>query len=339
MFPEHPILLLTQFLKKILGIRKRSFRLIPPRQPPSHPLVYQTQDSPFFNLPREVRDLIYHHYWTEHACLSASRVSDTNPSCMRPHYEGRNAQDDPKIRKPSFRWQSYRMCCPSLLLVSKQVIHEALEQYVRRAEWYWSPTMRPGVWGLPLGLQLDMAKVCKETIWTGDFQTCESLLLIRSGCPLKRLRISGYAGPVQWSHTDFGDVTYFGDATFIAEKFLSGYGRESESTLELEIFDTEKNWRRRVVYEVRREGSDVYLTTLNVEKRGIRVAQGREGWTWMSEEGVRIESEHDDVDVSLSKPIPPSGNTSWWAKKRTERRTEIVGGGNGAPRDELLEAK
>jgi hypothetical protein len=98
-----------------------------------------------------------------------------------------------------------------------------------------------------------------------------------SGLPLTRLRISGYTDTLQWLYTDFGDMTYFGDATAIAHEVFAIFGRDTVPRLELEIFDARENWRRRVLYEVRKEGSEVYLHTLDSERRGLRVVQGREG--------------------------------------------------------------
>jgi hypothetical protein len=193
--------------------------------------------------------------------------------------------------------------------LSKQVLYEALEQYERGAEWCWSITTTTKLWHLPLRLHVSFERANKVMIWVEDLMTFGTLphalmreinvheaVLIkyhRSGLPLTRLCISGYTDVLQWSHTEFGDMTYIGDATAIAHKVFAIFGRDAVPQLELEIFDERENWRRRVLYEVRKEGAEVYLYTLDFERRGMKVIRGREGWSWTSEDGVQIQSEDD----------------------------------------------
>jgi hypothetical protein len=86
-----------------------------------------------------------------------------------------------------------------------------------------------------------------------------------------------------------------GKATAIANKVLAVFGRAvvPRLELELEIFNTEKHWKRRILYEVRREDFNVYLHTLDFERRGMRVLRGREGWSWTSEE-VKVISDCEE---------------------------------------------
>jgi hypothetical protein len=362
MSSEYPAGLPRRFSRKLLRVVPRrlkrssgSFRLLPPRQPPTPPAFYHTQDSPFLNLPREIRDLIYHHYWTLHPHLSASRAQALNAFSMRLHYEGRNSADNPDTR-PIY-WNMPRVkektSCPSLGLSSKQILYEALEQYERRAEWYWSATITSKPWHLPLGLQVNSGRVGKVTIWVDDLLTsdyvhhtslrdnivCEIVLrkYLYSGLPLQRLRIAGCLDTSQWSHTEFGEHSYVGGAAAIAHNVLTVFGRAVLPRLELEIFNAEKHWRRRIFYEVRREGSDVYLHTLDFERRGMRVIRGREGWSWTSEEGVRVESDYGENPALSEHPQKVDWDEAPYAVwLRWKRRTEAVGGRCRVARDELL---
>jgi hypothetical protein len=100
-------LVLTLLVRGVVLVwrnRKPSFRRIPPRPPPSRPSSFQLQDCAFFNLPREVRDLIYRHYWTLHPRLSASREHLANPLSMRLHYDGRESADNSAKK---FYWDTY----------------------------------------------------------------------------------------------------------------------------------------------------------------------------------------------------------------------------------------
>jgi hypothetical protein len=150
MFSRDPAGLSQSFLSKLYrivpGRRKRSsstFRLLPSRQPPSSLFIYQAHDSPFLYLLREVRDLVYHYYWTLHPHLSISRAQTMNPFFMRLYYEGRNSVDNPDTR-PIYRIMPQvkaKICCPSLVLSSKQMLYEALKQYYANT---WTATCHCG---------------------------------------------------------------------------------------------------------------------------------------------------------------------------------------------------
>jgi hypothetical protein len=163
-------------------------------------------------------------------------------------------------------------------------------------------------------------------------------IYLLSGLPLTRLRISGHTDTLQWSHKDFGDMTYFGDATAIAHEVFAIFGRNAVPQLDLEIFDARENWRRWVLYEVRKEGSEVYLHTLDSERRGLRVVQGREGWSWTSEDGIQIQNEDDHNAPLPEHPTKLDWSTvdySAWLRYRN--RIEDVRG--CVARDEFLVIK
>ncbi|KAF1834464.1 hypothetical protein BDW02DRAFT_579537 [Decorospora gaudefroyi] len=92
--------------------------------PPSNP---PRPSSPFFRLPRELRDTIYHHVFQHHRFLPASLTPQLNMHLRYPiaaPLSPTHSVFDGSDRRPH-PW----------MLASKIVFHEALAQFVRRAEW------------------------------------------------------------------------------------------------------------------------------------------------------------------------------------------------------------
>jgi hypothetical protein len=85
-----------------------------------------TQNISFFDLPREIRDQIYHHYWTANPKHVALRTP-SHPFTVRLNYAKR-----PEITR-EFYVETQRPL--TWLLANKQLQHEALEHYITRAEW------------------------------------------------------------------------------------------------------------------------------------------------------------------------------------------------------------
>ena len=90
------------------------------------PLIPQTIS--LFDLPRELRDQIYHYYWTAQPKYLAPRTP-FHPLKVHFNYAGR-----PDITKEAvIKTATQRF--PEWLQASKQLQSEALEQYASRAEW------------------------------------------------------------------------------------------------------------------------------------------------------------------------------------------------------------
>jgi hypothetical protein len=135
------------------------------QHPPSHV-------SPnFFDLPREIRDLIYHEFWRSNPALPnfSQRFPDSNDFYLR--YEGsyqavwceRECGDD-----------HYRICgdanekqkLPLYFLANKQLLLEALEQSLRRAEWFSTEDSSTEIWA-PLSIMPDASCVEDVTLYAG----------------------------------------------------------------------------------------------------------------------------------------------------------------------------
>ncbi|KAF2825093.1 hypothetical protein CC86DRAFT_407331 [Ophiobolus disseminans] len=134
---------------------------------PSHD---HTNSFKFFALPRELRNLIYHHYWAANPALqpSSPRFSTT---WLHLRYEGRyTVEPQPK----SWGYESgvnntaEERTLPLGLAANKQLLHEALEQFHSRAEWFWAEddVWREQAWTSDL---LDVSSVKDVTLYVGAF--------------------------------------------------------------------------------------------------------------------------------------------------------------------------
>ncbi|KAF2877548.1 hypothetical protein BDV95DRAFT_601929 [Massariosphaeria phaeospora] len=85
----------------------------------------------FFDLPREIRDSIYHHYWRTYPCIRTSfhgMLTDLR-------YEGYHSMT---ISRKRFGYpERMQGPYPTWLLANKVLFSEALSQFSRKAEWFW----------------------------------------------------------------------------------------------------------------------------------------------------------------------------------------------------------
>jgi hypothetical protein len=95
--------------------------------------VPKTQRLSFFDLPRELRDLVYHHLWR----LLKPCICQGFPESelvLQLRYEGH--YDISSTHGEREDWPGTSSRFPIAIIASKQFLYEALEQYLRKAEWY-----------------------------------------------------------------------------------------------------------------------------------------------------------------------------------------------------------
>lgn len=93
------------------------------------------QTLSFFALPRELRDQVYHHLWRLlKPCVFQSVPHGDSQLLLELRYEGH--YDISSMHGQREDWPGTSSRFPSAILASKPFLHEALEQYLRKAEWY-----------------------------------------------------------------------------------------------------------------------------------------------------------------------------------------------------------
>ncbi|KAF2825099.1 hypothetical protein CC86DRAFT_370890 [Ophiobolus disseminans] len=102
----------------------------------------QQQPSPFFALPLELRETIYHHVFLTHRFIQHPFPPQPPSSTPIPTYPIPNTMRDMHLRyrlpdttSPAYSTFSDYATDQSWLLTSKTVMLEALAQFVRNAEW------------------------------------------------------------------------------------------------------------------------------------------------------------------------------------------------------------
>lgn len=227
-------------------------------------VVTPSAPSTFFSLPRELRDLIYHHLWRCNPALqnSSSRFSTV---CLQLRYDGRYSIEP---QKTSWGYENgvndniENRRLPLGLAANKQLLHEALEQFLSRAEWFWDEdnVEKEQTWTSSL---LDASGVKDVTLYFGAFlgicETCtgdphvhgwwshdaelvelaEGLSKDESG--IRRLRIAG------WTQCEREDEEYQ-HAMLLAQSYGYVARRAKAERLELSLWHDDSETRR--VYEV-----------------------------------------------------------------------------------------
>jgi hypothetical protein len=134
--------------------------------PPSHV-------SPnFLDLPREIRDLIYHEFWRSNPALPnfSQRFLDPDQS-MYLRYEG---SYEASAFSPTCDHDHHVICSdpneqhefPLCFLASKQLLSEALEQFLRRAEWFSTYNSSTKNWA-PSPIMPDASSVEDVNVYVG----------------------------------------------------------------------------------------------------------------------------------------------------------------------------
>jgi hypothetical protein len=85
----------------------------------------------FFDLPRELRDFVYHYLWEDH------------PDITTPYSNRRTElRYDQSINKCHTKTYLHNNPFPPWLLASKAFLYEATAAFNERAEWTWQPATR-----------------------------------------------------------------------------------------------------------------------------------------------------------------------------------------------------
>lgn len=107
--------------------------------------------SPLFSLPRELRDLIYHHCCLDSHELKQQFVFPTPPTPStatpsNPYYAHNMLALRYRSPRPDAKTSAWFSSRTTLvwLLTCKTVMHEGLEQFLRNAEWYYNGALRGG---------------------------------------------------------------------------------------------------------------------------------------------------------------------------------------------------
>ncbi|KAH7397253.1 hypothetical protein BKA66DRAFT_453928 [Pyrenochaeta sp. MPI-SDFR-AT-0127] len=239
----------------------------------------KVQTIPFFDLPREIRDIIYDYYWRSNPGLRAVSTP-YHRLLLQLRYEGQytmligeHGYTNPKDIAETF---------PTWLRASKEVLNEALEQFARKAAWFWGDEylmQRPDDWSSGI---FDTSKIRNMTIYIGHFGSVETPMKRQDGkCPIQylrsfaramaahqsngggiqRLRISGHSSLMPYE----GD---FKRSIKTAHRILDIFSAVDITTLELEMFNTSAD-RRRILYEVIGRDADAHMLVKEDKNRGF----------------------------------------------------------------------
>jgi hypothetical protein len=231
----------------------------------------------FFDLPRELRDLIYHQLWRSSSILlnCTTRFVDFDVNLR---YEGSYQVDVTDRTRKRFgcdagHQDDWRF--PPGLWASKQLLQEALAQYGSRAEWFWCEDV-PDVKRTWLSTQLDASRVQDATLFLDFFEevckecsgkrhlhdrwrlddelneVVEAMVGDRmDGHGIRRLRIASF--------TQATNLTEEREhALFLAQRFSLVSGRADAGFLELSLWHDDPEMPR--LYDVVGEGPDARAT-------------------------------------------------------------------------------
>ncbi|CAO2658370.1 Nn.00g060930.m01.CDS01 [Neocucurbitaria sp. VM-36] len=262
--------------------------------------IGKQRKTSFLDLPREVRDMVYSYYWQTRPCLNVSSTPFGRFS-LQLRYEGHYKMHvghfgHDSIERLDGRW-------PWWLMSNKQILCEALEQFVYKAEWFWD--------GYPMAERkqyrqsslLEPSKISHMTLHVDSFGSYENpprhmdrcyadknLKILATAIArdqktygrIQRLRISGCSRMLHHGGSEMLD-----QAKSITEKIMECFKTFHVEQLELEVFNKDPD-RRRILYEINGRGSTMKVVVKEDEKhknpQQERISPPSNGWTeaqWM----------------------------------------------------------
>ncbi|KAJ4376352.1 hypothetical protein N0V83_001635 [Neocucurbitaria cava] len=267
-----------------VNVMRQIFEAIPtteedPTEARDPQIAGQRRKTSFLDLPREVRDMVYDYYWQTKPALNVSSTPFGRFS-LQLRYEGYYKMNVGYFGYGSIERLDGRM--PWWLLCNKQVLYEALEQFVYKAEWFWDGHMlgeRKQYRQSPL---LDLSKISRMALHVDSFGSYENpprpmdrtsadknLKMLATAIArdqstsgrIQHLRISGYS---RVEYTQESEI--FDQAASIISKVMEYFKAFDVAQLELEVFNKSPD-RRRTLYEIKYLGSEMDITVKESELR------------------------------------------------------------------------
>ncbi|KAF1850376.1 uncharacterized protein K460DRAFT_412090 [Cucurbitaria berberidis CBS 394.84] len=223
--------------------------------------VGKARKTSFFDLPREIRDSIYHHYWQADPCLNASNTP-CGQGALQLRYEGSYKMGLCGPRYGVLERLDGRY--PQSLLSNKQLLQEALEQYTRKAEWFWDGTPLAERPRNPSANLIDVSKISNDMtlhihslamyedpnrymdeIIAGKDLHLLAKAIAKKHTTIPRLRISGYSRALYYDDKS----GLFDQGQLMIGKIMAYFSGFDIARLELEVFNKSSD-RRRILCEV-----------------------------------------------------------------------------------------